>query len=174
MHILVAVQQSSQDLKRQRTMSQGVRSQTETCQDCSQMLCTQRSLMATAYVSTAEHSNSPAEPITYQLKVPKHSTAHSNSNSAHFDSMSLFMFLTWCEEGHVPHRTAQQSTAQHSTALPNSNATHLSPARTLLVHVPDFVRSLANGKVLLHIPAVPPKLLQLHTQSVVLSHGVHG
>ena len=32
----------------------------------------------------------------------------------------------------------------------------------------------SNGQVLLHVPAVPPELFQLHTQGVVLSHGVHG
>ena len=52
--------------------------------------------------------------------------------------------------------------------------TDLGPAGALLVHVPDFMRSLANGQVFLHIPAVPSKLFQLHTQGIVLSHGVHG
>ena len=65
---------------------------------------------------------------------------------------------------------SQQLTAHHSTAL----RTDLGPAGALLVHVPDFVRSLTNGQILLHVAAVPAKLLQLHAQGVVLSHGVHG
>lgn len=51
---------------------------------------------------------------------------------------------------------------------------YLAPTGPLLVAVTDLVRSLSDGQILLHIPAVPPVLLHLHTQSKVLSQGVLG
>lgn len=50
----------------------------------------------------------------------------------------------------------------------NHELAHLAPARALLVTVADLVGGLADGKVLLHIPAVPAELLELHAQGVVL------
>ena len=51
---------------------------------------------------------------------------------------------------------------------------YLAPTGPLLVAVTDLVRSLSDGQILLHVPAVPPVLLHLHTQSKVLSQGVLG
>lgn len=45
---------------------------------------------------------------------------------------------------------------------------HLAPTGALLVDVADLIRGFTDGKVLLHVAAVPAILLQLHAQRVVL------
>lgn len=59
--------------------------------------------------------------------------------------------------------SAFQDTAQAGRRGGGGGGADLGPAGSLLVHVPDFMGRFSNGQVLLHVPAVPPELLQLHT-----------
>ena len=60
-----------------------------------------------------------------------------------------------------------------SSTKVTSAGRHLAPAGALLVAVADLVGGLPDGQVLLDVPAVPAKLLQLHAQRIVLSQGPH-
>ena len=113
------------------------------------------------------HARSTARNDKAQQHLVQHSTAQ--------HSKAQRVFACPCTL-HLAHKDKYSGyTAQHGSAWVHFKVqADLGPAGALLVHVPDFVRSLANGQVLLHIPAVPPILLQLHAQGIVLSHGVHG